>query len=44
MPQTEVNGIGALASPMQPIYAGFIGVGVRCQRRRKFDPVSPMVT
>ena len=27
--QTEVDGIGALASPIQPIYAGFIGVGVR---------------
>ena len=26
--QTEVYGIGALASPIQPIYAGFIGVGV----------------
>ena len=26
---TEVDGIGALASPIQPIYAGFIGVGVR---------------
>ena len=27
--QTDVDGIGALASPIQPIYAGFIGVGVR---------------
>ena len=25
----EVDGIGALASPIEPIYAGFIGVGVR---------------
>ena len=27
--QMEVDGIGALASPPRPIYAGFSGVGVR---------------
>ena len=27
--QTEVDGIRALAAPIQPIYEGFISVGVR---------------
>ena len=27
--RSKVGGIGALGSPIQPIYAGFIGVGVR---------------
>ena len=28
----EVGGTGALASPIQPIYEGFIGVGVRMRK------------
>ena len=36
MSQTEVDGIGALASPIQPIYAGFIGVGVRLAESKNY--------
>ena len=41
MSPTEVDGIGALASPIQPIYAGFSGVGVRLSETNITDAASP---
>ena len=32
----EVDGIGALPSPIQPIYAGFMGVGVRLSESKHY--------